>query len=71
MKNEVNKLLEKRIKLIRTIRGNPDPSKMYKELEQLDKQIERVRKDERDSERKVFGAYSIGEAKQMRVRLEY
>lgn len=28
---------------------NPDPSKMYKELEQLDKQIERVRKHERDN----------------------
>ena len=50
MENEITKLLDKRIKLIRTIRGNPDPSKMYKELEQLDKQIERVRKYERDSE---------------------
>ena len=50
MKNEVSKLLKKRIKLIRSIRGNPDPSKMYKELKQLDKQIERVRKYERDSE---------------------
>ena len=29
---------------------NPNPSKMYKELEQLDKQIGRVRKYERDSE---------------------
>ena len=50
MENEITKLLDKRIKLIRTIHGNPDPSKMYKELEQLDKQIERVRKYERDSE---------------------
>ncbi len=50
MKNEVSKLLEKRIKPIRSIRGNPDPSKMYKELEQLDKQIERVRKYEGNSE---------------------
>ena len=49
MKNEVSKLLEKRIKLIRSIRGNPDLSKMYKELEQLDKQIERARKYERDN----------------------
>lgn len=49
MKNEITKLLDKRIKLIRTIRGNPDPSKIYKELEQLDKQIERVRKHERDN----------------------
>lgn len=30
--------------------ATPDPSKIYKELEQLDKQIERVRKYERDSE---------------------
>lgn len=30
--------------------GNPNPSKIYKELEQLDKQIEGVRKYERDSE---------------------
>ena len=50
MKNEITKLLDKRIKLIRAIRGNPDPSKIYKELEQLDKQIEGVRKYERDSE---------------------
>ena len=50
MESEITKLLDKRIKLIRSIRGNPDPSKMYKELEQLDKQIERVRKYERDSE---------------------
>ena len=50
MENEITRLLDKRIKLIRTIQGNPDPSKMYKELEQLDKQIERVQKYERDSE---------------------
>lgn len=50
MENEITKLLDKRIKLIRAIRGNPNPSKIYKELEQLDKQIERVRKYERDSE---------------------
>ena len=49
MKNEITKLLDKRIKLIRSIRGNPDPSKMYKELEQLDMQIERARKYERDN----------------------
>lgn len=49
MENEITKLLDKRIKLIRTIRGNPDPSKMYKELEQLDKQIEGARKHERDN----------------------
>ena len=50
MENDITILLDKRIKLIRSIRGNPDPSKMYKELKQLDKQIERVRKYERDSE---------------------
>ena len=49
MENEITRLSDKRIKLIRTIRGNPDPSKMYKELEQLDKQIEKARSNERDS----------------------
>lgn len=49
MENEITRLLDKRIKLIRTIRGNPNPSKMYRELEQLDKQIEKARSNERDS----------------------
>lgn len=49
MENEITRLLDKRIKLIRTIRGNQNPSKMYMELEQLDKQIEKARSNERDS----------------------
>ena len=49
MENGITRLLDKRIKLIRTIRGNPNPSKMYRELEQLDKQIEKARSNERDS----------------------
>ena len=49
MENEITRLLDKRIKLIRTIRGNQNPSKMYMELEQLDKQIEKAWSNERDS----------------------